>query len=126
MAPATTAVVPYPDTLAIATKPGRVFVASSVTPSGRMDVLDAGTGRLLRTVAVSRGSHALAVNERSGHVFVANSYGTPAGDGSMSRLVAWGRSWLPAWGHRWLSRLALPSHPSRVVADSVSVLDVAQ
>src|ERR671938_1618887 len=43
---ATTAVIPYPDTLAIATTPGRVFVASSVTPSGRLDVLDAGTGRL--------------------------------------------------------------------------------
>src|SRR5205814_5913276 len=69
---ATTAVVPYPDTLAIATTAGRVFVASSVTPSGRVDVLDASTGRLLRTVAVGQGSHALAVDERSGHVFVTN------------------------------------------------------
>src|SRR5919199_6171367 len=69
---ATTAVIPYPDALAIAMKMGRVFVASGVTPSGRMDVLDAGSGRLLRTVAVGRGSHALAVDERSGHVFVTN------------------------------------------------------
>src|SRR5207248_11396248 len=55
---ATTAVVPYPDALAIATKPGRVFVASSVTAMNpdRVDVLDAGTGRLLRTVAVGQGA----------------------------------------------------------------------
>jgi YVTN family beta-propeller protein len=69
---ATTAVVPYPDTLAVATTPGRVFVASSVTPTGLVDVLDASTGRLLRTVAVGQGSHAFALDERAGHVFVTN------------------------------------------------------
>src|SRR5919204_5566678 len=69
---ATTVVVPYPDTLAIATTAGRVFVASSVTPPSIVDVLDAGTGYLVRTVTVGRGSHAVAVDERSGHVFVTN------------------------------------------------------
>src|ERR671933_2348903 len=66
---ATTAVVPYPDTLAIATTPGRVFVASSVSSMNpdRVNVLDARTGRLLRTVAAGKGVHALAVDERSGH-----------------------------------------------------------
>jgi hypothetical protein len=77
-------------------------------------------------VAVGLGPTALAVEERSGHVFVANSYGSAADPGSMSRLVAWGRQWLPAWGHQWLARLALPSHPRGVMADSVSMLDVAR
>jgi YVTN family beta-propeller protein len=71
---ATTPVIPYPDALAIATKPGRVFVTSSVTPLNpdRVDVLDTRSGGLVRTVAVGRGPHALAVDERSGHVFVTN------------------------------------------------------
>ena len=81
--------------------------AQSTTP-GRVQLLDGRTGRRLRTVAVGLGPTALAVEERSGHVFVANSYGTPAGDGGMSRLVAWSRQWLPAWGQQWLARLALP------------------
>jgi hypothetical protein len=91
-----------------------------------VQVLDGHTGRGLRTVAVGLGPTALAVEERSGHVFVADSYGPPAGDGGMSRLVAWSRQWLPAWGHQWLARLALPSHPSHGTAGSVSVLDVAR
>src|ERR671933_2022024 len=72
---ATTAVISYPDTLAIATKPGRVFVASGVAPLNpdRVDVLDAHSGRHVRTVAVGRGTHAVAVDERSGHVFVTNA-----------------------------------------------------
>src|ERR671931_85092 len=37
---ATTAVIPYPDALAIAMKTGRIFVASGLTPSDRVDVLD--------------------------------------------------------------------------------------
>jgi YVTN family beta-propeller protein len=82
---ATTPVIPYPDTLAIATKVGRVFVASSVTPSGRMDVLDSGTGRLLRTVAVGRWPHTLAVDERSGHIFITNAL-----DNSVSMVDARG------------------------------------
>ena len=61
---ATTAVGPFPDALAIATTPGRVFVASGVTPPGCVDVLDAGTGGLLQTVAVGLGDHALAVDRQ--------------------------------------------------------------
>ena len=91
-----------------------------------MQVLDGRTGRLLRTVAVGLGPVALAVDTRSGHVFVANIYGTPAGPGSMSWLLAWSRHWLPAWGQHWLSSLALPSPPARVTTGSVSVLDVAR
>ena len=91
-----------------------------------MQVLDGRTGRRLRTVAVGLGPAALTVDERSGHVFVANSYGPPASPGSMSRLVAWSRQWLPAWGQQWLAGLARPSHPSHVMAGSVSVLDVAR
>jgi hypothetical protein len=89
-------------------------------------VLDGRTGRRLRTVAVGLGPAALTVDERSGHAFVANSYGTPADPGGTSRLVTWSRRWLPAWGQQWLARLALPSHPSHIMAGSVSVLDVAR
>jgi hypothetical protein len=77
-------------------------------------------------VAVGLGPAALTVDARSGHVFVANSDGTPTSPSSMSTLEAWSRPWLPAWGQQWLARLALPSHPSRVMAGSVSVLGVAR
>src|SRR5205823_336523 len=113
---------------------GHAFVANS--GDGTVSVLDARTGSVVRTVAVDLHPSALAVDARSGHVFVANEY-----DGSISMvdarsgrvlrtmavdLKAWSRPWLPAWGQQWLARLARPSHPSRVVAGSVSVLDVAQ
>ena len=56
------------------------------------------------TLAVDPGAtvhHALAVDARSGHVFVANNYGTPASPSVLSRLVAWSRPWLPAWGQQY-------------------------
>jgi YVTN family beta-propeller protein len=120
-----------PWSIAVDQRADRVLVSTggelwpSATP-GRVQVLDGRTGRRLRTVAVGRGPAALTVDELSGHVFVANSYGTPAGPGGTSRLVAWSRQWLPAWGQQWLARLALPSHPSHIMAGSVSVLDVAR
>jgi DNA-binding beta-propeller fold protein YncE len=107
---------------------GRVFVSTgqgpwpSTTPAW-VRVLDGRTGRLLHTVAVGRGPAALAVDESSGHVFVVNSYGTPASPGSLSRLVAWGRPWLPAWGRSWLSRLAPSPLPLRTLRGTVTVID---
>jgi signal transduction histidine kinase len=87
-------------------------------------------GSIALTLAVDPGGatvhHALAVDERSGHVFVANTYGTPASPSVLSRLVARSRPWLPAWGQQWLARLALPSHANGVVANSVRVLDVVR
>jgi DNA-binding beta-propeller fold protein YncE len=91
--------------------------------AGRVQVLDGRTGRRLRTVAVGLGPTALAVEERRGYVFVANGYGSPAGDGGVSRLVAWSRPWLPAWGRQWLSRLAQSPPPLRTLAGTVTVLD---
>jgi YVTN family beta-propeller protein len=64
----------------------RVFVASDdVTwdDAGRVSVLDATSGRLLRTVTVGRGTHLLAVHERTGRVFVTNG-----ADASVSLLDA--------------------------------------
>jgi hypothetical protein len=85
-------------------------------------VLDGQTGRRLRTVAVGLSPAALSVEERSGHVLVANSYGTPAGDSDMNRLVAWSRPWLPSWGQRWLARLAQSPSPLRTPLGTVTVL----
>jgi YVTN family beta-propeller protein len=127
----TLAVALSPWSIAVNQRADRVVVSTgealwpSATP-GRVQVLDGRTGRRLRMVAVGRGPTALTVDERSGHVFVANSYGPPASPGSMSRLVAWSRHWLPVWGQQWLARLAPPSPPSHGTAGSVSVLDVAR
>ena len=105
---ATTAVLPYPDTLAIATKPGRVFVASGVAPLNpdRVDVLDARSGRLVRAVAVGRGTHAVAVDERSGHVFVTNALDNSVSmvDAHSGTVLCTPSLWatLP-WPSRWTS-----------------------
>lgn len=57
----------------------RVFVASSymdnrnggVTGTGRLSILDGRTGQLLHRVVVGRGADDVAVDDRTGHVFVA-------------------------------------------------------
>src|SRR5690242_5060262 len=74
---ATIPVAPNPSALAVATAAGRVFVVSddlitlsgigssqpTVVGTGHVSVLDAASGRRLRTVAVGQGTHTLAVHE---------------------------------------------------------------
>ena len=80
-APAT--VGPFAFAVAVDKRAGRAFVVSAsidttnasvngLTGQGRVSVLDARTGALLRTVNVGPGSVTLAVDERAGHAFVAN------------------------------------------------------
>src|SRR5437764_824264 len=75
-------------TMSVVTRPGgrrapmpplSLVMRPGVRPNG----LAARAGRLLRTVAVGQGEHALAVDERGGRVFVTN-----AGDDSVSVLDA--------------------------------------
>src|SRR5205085_5878872 len=68
-----------PVALASDKRSGRVFVVNEgqynngfPIGSGSISVLDARTGTVLRTVAVGSGAHALAIDERHGHIFVAN------------------------------------------------------
>jgi hypothetical protein len=117
-----------PYALAVDQRRGHVVALTSESlsasvPAGQVQVLDGRTGRLLHTVAMAAGASAMALDARSGHVYVANSYGTPASPGGLSRLVAWGRSWLPAWGPRWLARLAQTSPSLRTQPGTVTVLD---
>jgi DNA-binding beta-propeller fold protein YncE len=60
-------------------------VSDHVTPdgAGRVSVLDAASGRLLRIVPVGQGEHALTVHERTDRVFVTNT-----ADASVSLLDA--------------------------------------
>jgi len=77
--------------LALDSRTGRVFILA-VGPTdilgvgrrpGRVSVLDARTGRLIRRVSVGRGPRAAAVDERTGRVFVVNR-----DDGTVSVLDA--------------------------------------
>jgi YVTN family beta-propeller protein len=130
----TVAVGANPWSLAVDPRADRVLVSTgqglwpswSSATAGRVQVLDGRTGRRLRTVAVGLGPAALAVDKRSGHVFVANSVGTPASLGGLSRLVAWSRHWLPAWGQRWLARLAPSPPPIGALPGTVTVLDLSR
>lgn len=82
--------------------------------SGRLYVLDARSGALLRAIGVVVARVAVAVDERSGHVFVLNAGGT-------ERVAdPWG--WAPSWLRRVLPRPTA----TRVVPLSVSVLDITR
>jgi DNA-binding beta-propeller fold protein YncE len=77
---AAAAIGPFAFAVAVDARAGHAFVISAsmdnrnggLTGPGRVSVLDARTGTLLRTVTVGLGSGALAVDERTGHAFVAN------------------------------------------------------
>src|SRR5207248_3076665 len=72
---------PFAFAVAVDKRAGRALVVSASADSwngaptgqGRVSVLDARTGALLRTVNVGPGSVTLAVDERAGHAFVANT-----------------------------------------------------
>jgi YVTN family beta-propeller protein len=97
-----------PDAVAVDERKGRVYVASvgatnaagNPVGPGSLEVLDARSGQIVRTMAVGIAPSAVAVDERTGDAFVVNA------GGPLSRPNAW--AWVPRWMRRWL-----PFHPSR-------------
>ncbi|MDB5056880.1 MAG: hypothetical protein JWO59_352 [Chloroflexi bacterium] len=82
-------VQPHPRAVAIDGRTGHVFVTSRgiVGFPGSVSVLDAGDGKVLRTVPVGLSPGVVAVDDRSGRAFVANSGDTSNGHaGSVSVL----------------------------------------
>ena len=104
---------------ALAAAMGAVLLGSGVALAVRAQP----RSPLLASAAVGSAPSAIAVDPRSGHVFVATVYGTPPPTSVASRLVAWSRPWLPAWGQRWLSKLAQAALPLRTPPGTVTVLD---
>ena len=123
-----------PSLLAIAAAAGRLFVAADTADAAGHTigtVLDAANGQRLRTVAIGAGASAIAVQQPTGHVFVANE-----GDNSVSMLDARsGRvlrtlittilSWLAAPSRRWLPRLPQLFPPGHAPTGSVTMFDAA-
>jgi YVTN family beta-propeller protein len=99
---------PNPDAVAVDERKGRVYVASegatdaagNLVGPGSLEVLDARSGQIARTITVGIAPSAVAVDERTGDAFVVNA------GGPLSRPDAW--AWVPRWMRRWL-----PFHPSR-------------
>jgi YVTN family beta-propeller protein len=82
-------VQPHPRAVAIDRRTGHVFVTSRgiVGFPGSVSVLDAGDGKVLRTVPVGLSPVVVAVDEQAGRAFVANSGDTSNGHaGSVSVL----------------------------------------
>ena len=87
---------PYAYNVAVDATAGHAFVLSASTdntdisgsPAGQgyLSMLDARTGRLLRTVAVGLSAYALGVDERTAHLFVANQGSSSTGQGSISMI----------------------------------------
>jgi YVTN family beta-propeller protein len=122
-----------PVALASDERSGHVFVVNQgqyyngfPIGSGSISVLDARTGTVLRTVALASGAQALAIDERHGHVFVANG-GTDtvsrldARSGSILRMTTVGRTPLALAVNERTGRLFIANNGD----SSVSVLDTA-
>jgi DNA-binding beta-propeller fold protein YncE len=87
---------PYAYNVAVDATAGHAFVLSASTdnmdisgsPAGQgyLSMLDARTGRLLRTVQVGMGSYALGMDERTAHLFVANQGSSSTGQGRISMI----------------------------------------
>ena len=110
------------DAVAVDERQGRVYVASEgatdaagnpVDP-GSVEVLDARTGQITRTMAVGVAPSAIAVDERTGDAFVVNA------GGPLSRPSAW--AWVPRWARRWLPFLPARDVQTRTVRGSLSVM----
>lgn len=115
----------FPVGIALDAPRGRVVVTlggimgANGTPidAGQIIVLDARTGHVRRglTIRGSLGPYNIAIDESTGHVFVANT------GGSLPRIDTWG--WLPTQLRRSLL-IPLP-YPRRVPA-SISMLDLSR
>jgi YVTN family beta-propeller protein len=126
---ATIAVPPLPSLPAIAPAAGRLFVAADTTDAAGhtiMTVRGTANGQRLRTVAVGAGASAIAVQQPTGHVFVADE-----ADNSVSILDARsGRILRTARVGIAPLALAVNERTGRLVVanngdNSVSVLDTA-
>jgi DNA-binding beta-propeller fold protein YncE len=112
----------YPSALAVDARRGRVLVANmGVTDSnglptgaGRVDIVSALDGAVLRSVPVGVAPSALAIDERTGRAVVVNAGGPVHVPG------LW--DWLPRWLVRRLPFLSSQAPGTRTVPGSISVL----
>ena len=85
--------------------------------AGSVSVLDAASGRLLRTIPVGVDPHGLAIDERTGHVIVVTGGGTidvPDAD-------PW--AWAPGWLRQRLPFMTRPRHHWRHIKPTVTIVD---
>ena len=120
----TVAVDLLPVAVAVDERHHRVFVASQSLADGggppgpgSVNVLDAASGAILRTVAIGGAPSAVAVDAWTGHVLVLSGAGTAAPAG-------WRERWR-AGLHRWLPWLPLRRPRTDVVPAGVTVLAVS-
>jgi YVTN family beta-propeller protein len=90
------------------------------TTNGSMSVLDVASGRVVHTLPVGHGPTAMAVDERTAHVFVVNNGST----GQRGGQDLWG--WVPAAVRRRVPWLPGPSPSTIIAAGTVTVLDTAR
>lgn len=112
-----------PATIAVDERHGRVFVTSQGSTDstgafmgpGRVYVLDAQSGALLRIISVGVAPIAAAVDEQTGNLCVINA-------GGIVRVPnGWG--WVPAGLRGWLPFLPRPGATTRALPTSVCMLD---
>src|SRR5438045_9377303 len=118
----TVSIIYNPVAVAVYERTGVVYDASAVATDaagkhmgpGRVDMLDARTGHLARTIAVGVAPSAIAVDERTGDALVVNAGGT------VSRPSAW--TWVPRWVRRWLPFLPSQDAQTHTGPGSLSVV----
>jgi DNA-binding beta-propeller fold protein YncE len=106
-------IVPSFGSVAVAALGGRVFVGSGQAVA----VLDARSGRVLRTVVVTEAVRHLVADPRAGHVFIAGDTGVSLLDARHS----WSLRTITAGGHP--SALAVDARRGRVLVANMGVTD---
>jgi hypothetical protein len=108
----------------VAVRAGRVFAVNVGATAGRstgsISVLDATSGRLVRTVRLGLSPHAAAVDERAGRLAVVGD----AVGGAAPVTDVWG--WLPPWLRRWLPFVSPQRRRIPRVSGRASVLDLSR
>jgi YVTN family beta-propeller protein len=112
-----------PTNIAVDMRRGRVFVIDRYDPGsagdGRVGVLDAGSGELLRTIGVGRHPISLAVDEVTARRFVVNTKA-----GCLRPFSLWDR--VPAAVRHVLPFLPAPARPTCHRLGTVTVIDTSR
>lgn len=131
----TVAIAENPTNIAVDERHGRVFITSTGARSnsppfqslgtGSLSVLDARSGRVLRTITAGVNPYLVTVDERTGHVFVVSG-NTLAPTDPLGWLPSWLRARVPFFHQRAATPSTTPYGSAVPSSVTVKILDISR